>query len=127
MGQSLSDIRMAENEVVFRQANERLMSSIAETKAVAAEEGQQAMVEGAAIEKVPLQFICECIKDACRKRISLTLQEYETCHQNKSQFVVFPGHNNPKIERVVKQTDTYMVVEKYVTPPEKADTLHPVG
>lgn len=118
---------MAENEVVFRHANERVISSITELKAVAAEDGQQAMVEDTGLDKIPLQFICECVKDTCRKRISLTLQEYQKYHRNKRQFVVFPGHNNPKIERVVKKTDTHMVVKKYITPPENVDTLHPIS
>lgn len=125
MGESLSDMRMAENEVVFRQANERVTKSVAETKAVAAEEGQQATVHN--IDDEPLFFVCECSNDTCRKRISMSLNEYEQCHQYKSQFVVFPGHNVSEIERIMKQTKKYMVVQKYMTPPDKADTLHPVG
>lgn len=125
MGQPLSDIRMAENEVIFRQANERLTKSIAETKAVAAEEGQLADVHD--LDNMPLLFLCECLKATCRKRILLTLKEYEACHESKSRFVVFPGHNNPKIERIMRETESYMVVQKFMTPPDKANKLHLIG
>ena len=123
MGQSLSDIRLAENEVIFRQANERVTKSIEETKTLATEEGQQ--VDVLDLDNIPLLFVCECAKHTCRKRINLTPKEYEACHQNKSQFLVAPGHNNPKIERVMRETKEYMIVQKYITPPDEAETLHP--
>jgi hypothetical protein len=122
MGQSLSEIRWAENEVVFRKANERVAKNVASTKAVAKEEGQEEFIRD--IDGLPLLFYCECSSEKCRERISLTPKEYGEQHRNSSQFLLIPGHHIPKIERIVFENDKYIIVEKYVTPPKNAEKMN---
>jgi hypothetical protein len=125
MGQSLSEKRWVENEVVFRQANERVSKDVASTKTIAKEEGQREFVKG--IDDTALLFYCECADEKCRQRISLTFKEYTEQHHNSSQFILIPGHHIPEVERVVLDGDKFIVVEKYVTPPKEAEKLNPTS
>ena len=43
----------------------------------------------------------------------VTVADYDDIHRRRDRFVVTPGHENVTIERVVKGTDTYLVVEKF--------------
>ena len=123
MGQSLSEIRWAENEVVFRKANEAVTKDVASTKTVAAEENQKEFVKD--IDDLKLLFYCECADEKCRERINLTPKEYAEQHRNSSQFILRPGHHIPAIERTVFAGDEYIIVEKYKTPPKDAEKLNP--
>jgi hypothetical protein len=123
MGQSLSEIRWAENEVIFRKANEGVVKNVASTKALAAEEDQAEFVQG--IDDMELLFYCECADEKCRERIKLTSKEYTERHGNSSQFILLPGHHISSIERIVYEGAHYITVEKYVTPPENVDKLNP--
>ncbi|HYH36145.1 MAG TPA: hypothetical protein VD706_01455 [Candidatus Saccharimonadales bacterium] len=123
MDQSLSEVRWAENEVIFRKANESTAKRVASTKTIAQEDGQEEFVKG--MDDLPLLFYCECADEKCRERISLTSNEYTEQHRNSSQFIVIPGHHIPKVERVTFDADKYLVIEKYVTPPQDAETLNP--
>jgi hypothetical protein len=122
MNQSLSEKRWAENEVIFRQANERVTKELAAVKTLAEEDGQQDLVKG--IDDITLHFYCECADDKCHERVPLTPKEYTQQHHNKSRFILIPGHQIPSIERVVFEDDNYIVVEKYMTPPDKVEKLN---
>lgn len=123
MGQSLSEKRWAENEVIFRQANKGVLEQLADAKVVAGEEDQYAFING--IDDTTLRFYCECADETCHERIELTPREYLEQHRNTSQFILLPGHHKASIERIVFATDRYIVVEKYLTPPSEADKLNP--
>lgn len=114
MSESLSERRLAENEVLFRESNKEIAEGFSELKSVAQEEGYSEWAEQA---DKPVGFYCECSNKNCRERIKLRPSEYNDIHQNTSQFVVLPGHNLPKIERIVHSNKEYLVVEKYLTPP----------
>jgi UDP-2,3-diacylglucosamine pyrophosphatase LpxH len=122
MDQSLSEKRWAENEVVFRQANERVIKNITTVKDIAKEDGQQEFADG--MEDIPLLFYCECSNENCRERISFTPKEYVKQHRSRSQFILISGHHIAKIERIIKDCGTYIVVEKFMTPPENVKQLH---
>lgn len=122
MSQSLSEIRWAENEVIFRKANEGVTKNVASTKTIAKEESQKEFVKG--IDNLALLFYCECADEKCRERISLTPKEYTEQHRNSSQFILIPGHHIPEIERIIFEGDKYIVVEKYMTPPKNAEKLN---
>lgn len=124
MDQSLSEIRKAENEVVFRSRNKQAIRRVAETKRVAAEENQEEQIGG--IEDTRLFFYCECVNDKCRERIELSIKEYEEARKNSSQFVLVPGHHSADIERIVFDHGKYIVVQKYMTPPSKVKKLNPI-
>jgi hypothetical protein len=111
-----SERRLAENEVLYRQANERVVKNFDSIQAAGEDEGQQAYAKGLASQEI--NFFCECSDLGCHKRISLTPDEYKNIHRNSSQFVILPGHENPEIEHVINTTDKYSVVEKYMAPPK---------
>ena len=122
MIETTQEKRWAENEAIFRQANEKVTAGLARTKAIAEEEGQQHAVKD--IDDVTLLFYCECSDEKCTERIALTPKEYSERHQNKTQFVLLPGHNKPEVERVVYEGGKYVVVEKFVTPPDTPGQLN---
>jgi redox-regulated HSP33 family molecular chaperone len=122
MEQTLSEKRWAENEVVFRQANERVIKNISSVKDIAEEDGQQEFVEG--MDEIPLLFYCECSNENCRERISITPKEYVKQHRSRSQFILISGHHIAQIERILKDYGKYIIVEKFMTPPEDVTQLH---
>jgi hypothetical protein len=93
--------RVARNETLFREVNERI---------------KQVNVALATAEAT--DFLCECGDESCTLPISLTLAEYEAVRAEATHFAVVPGHVVPDIERVVAQNDRYLVVEK--TDPDAA-------
>ena len=123
MNQTPSQVKWAENEVVFRKRNKAAMESLEDIKSVAKEEGQEVEVKN--YDQDSLLFYCECANEKCRERIKLSTQQYKKVHKNNSQFIVIPGHHVPEIERVVSDGGTYLIVEKYMTPPQNVDKLNP--
>jgi hypothetical protein len=119
----LSERRLAENEVIFRQRNKKIQVHMDELKAVAKAEGQQNSVEEIDFE---LSFYCECSDPRCQKRIELLPSKYQELHQNRMQFVLIPGHDVEAIEHVVESWANYVVTEKYKEPPKSANTLNVV-
>jgi hypothetical protein len=97
-GVRVTATRIAENEALFRDVNERIKDITA---------GQRAPDEGDFWE-----FLCECGTDACVERIDLTLAEYEKLRSNPKHFAVVPGHELPAVERVVETSDRFLVLEK---------------
>ena len=89
--------RIARNDAMFREANERIA-------AAAAEYG----VEG----RVP--FICECAEPMCRAIVRLTLDEYREVRRNPRHFMNAIGHHVAARgwAQVIAQSDSYVVVRK---------------
>lgn len=92
---SLSDERLARNEILFREINERLD-------------------ELSAPWSKTTDYLCECSEMSCTKIVELTSEEYEHVRSRATVFVVFPGHERPEIERVVEEREGYLLVEKLV-------------
>jgi len=57
------------------------------------------------------QVLCECA-EACGGMISMTFDEWEAIHRHENHFAVARGHEDPSVERVVRSSDRYLVVEK---------------
>jgi hypothetical protein len=74
MKDSVSERRMAENEVVFRKYNERVQQGFDAVKKVAKEAGQEHFVVEV---DAPLYFYCECSDENCHERIRLTTERYK--------------------------------------------------
>jgi hypothetical protein len=89
--------RLAKNEIVFRDVNERI-EHIANPR-------------GSGDAHV-FHFLCECSNVDCTLRLPLTLADYEAVRSNPTWFVVAPGHELPEIEEVVARRDHYQVVMK---------------
>lgn len=88
---------MAENEAIFRDANEQIERRARELDFP---------------EAVP--FICECGQPECRQLVRLMLDDYEAVRADSKHFFVLPGHDSAagQSARVVGRHDTYLVLEK---------------
>lgn len=81
---------MAENEVTFRCANERLR-------------GDFRAHDIPHDELVP--FLCECGDRRCTNLLHVSLDEYEAVREDPNAFLVVPGHNDRETEQVVDDAD----------------------
>jgi hypothetical protein len=89
--------RAAQNEALFRNVNEE----IEKLGLVESESGQ------------PLAaFVCECSDGTCAEQVQLTIGEYEEVRSRSRWFAIAPGHVTAEVERVVRTTDRYVIVEK---------------
>jgi hypothetical protein len=88
--------RVVENEILFRDVNERL----------------KGVSEGFGDVLPEFDIICECGDAACTQRISMTLDEYEQLRADAKQFAVRPGHEFLDIETIVGDHGGYLVVRK---------------
>ena len=105
---SAAGARLGQNEALFRSINER--------------------IEAGTWPSAPsdvVAFRCECAALGCNVLIELTLAEYESVRANARQFVLAPGHELPEVERVIRRTDAYVVVEKFGEAGQVADTTDP--
>ena len=86
--------KIARNESLFREVNER----IAETTS--------------RLGSRDARFICECPDPTCSERIELTMEEYEDVRRDGTTFLIVPGHEDKRAESVVEVKDDHAVVEK---------------
>jgi hypothetical protein len=87
----------ARNEILFREVNERV------------EEVSDALDGGG---DWPMVFVCECGDTACVEKIELVRSQYEAVRANPKHFAVLPGHEDPRIARVVERHQGFFVAEK---------------
>jgi hypothetical protein len=57
-------------------------------------------------------IVCECDDDACASRLIVTVAEYEHVRSDPVLFFVVPGHEDPRVEQVVRTSDRFLVVRK---------------
>ena len=88
------EVRIARTESLFRDVNERI-----------AESAQRFESEDAA-------FVCECADPACTERVEAPLGAYEEVRSDATQFLLTPGHEDDRVERVVRERRRYNVVRK---------------
>ncbi len=88
--------RVGENEVVFREVNERLRE-LGESFSLVAEIAE---------------FVCECADSSCTDRIQMALSAYEHVRSDPKWFVIIAGHDIPDYERVISESGGYAIVEK---------------
>jgi hypothetical protein len=104
---SLRKDRIARNEALFREVNERVKDLVPS--------------EGG------IEFICECGYEECIERVSLTADEYERVRSDPVEFFVKPGHEIPDVEEVVETHDRFLLVRKHVEERDIARQLDPRG
>jgi hypothetical protein len=85
--------RLARNQALFREVNERV-EKLAESDTT--------------------EFVCECSNTECIESVELTLSAYERIRSDSIWFVIKADHDIPQIERVIFRDDGYVVVEKLV-------------
>ena len=100
--------KLARNQVVFREVNERIAE-------VTAEWNQAEMS----------LFVCECSDQACAESLEIAPAEYEQVRARGTRFVVFAGHQLPEVERVVAGNSRFLVVEKIGSAAEVAREFDP--
>jgi hypothetical protein len=88
--------RVAKNEALFRQVNERIEEV---NESLGADE--------------PTDFLCECGDENCTAPVSMTRAEYEAVRRHPTRFVVAHGHDVIDVERVVEENERFTVVEKF--------------
>jgi hypothetical protein len=104
--------RLALNEAVFREVNERI----------------EAVAETFDLKSQPMDLVCECGDAKCVERISMTQAEYEQIRSDSRHFAVSPGHEYSDVERLVEQRQGYDVVQKNAGAPERiAEQTDPRG
>lgn len=101
---TLSDERLAKNEILFRAVNERL----------------DELGEAAPWSK-KTDYLCECSDTSCIEIVELTQDEYERVRSRPTVFVVVPGHQQPEIEKVIEENEGFLLVEKVVAVEEVID------
>jgi hypothetical protein len=87
--------RVARNEALFREVNERIRD-----------------VNEEAPPASETDYVCECGDPGCAEPVSLTEVEYEEVRADATHFVVRPGHVVPDVEVVVARNDRFAVVRK---------------
>ena len=100
--------RIAANEALFRQINERI---------------EQGHWPGE--EDHPLALRCECARLGCNEMLDLLPREYESVREHPRRFIVIPGHEVPETETVVDRGRGYLVVEKFGEAGELAEETYP--
>ena len=86
--------KIARTEALFREVNER----IAET--------------AERFDATETNFVCECADPKCTHRVEATLEQYERVREEGDTFLLVPGHEDERVEAVVRQSDDHAVVEK---------------
>jgi hypothetical protein len=87
--------RLAENETLFRTANERMADWEERDRADADE-----------------LYFCECGNPECNEKVRLRGSDYERVRSDPCHFFVLPGHEIPDVETVIESNDGWLLIEK---------------
>jgi hypothetical protein len=63
-------------------------------------------------KRASFDIVCECDRESCNGRLIVTVSEYEHVRSDPVLFFVSPGHEDRRIEQVVRETARYFVVRK---------------
>jgi hypothetical protein len=100
---------LAKNEELFRKVNERIDTL---SQAVAEDDSM-------------MEYLCECDRPDCYDRVNATRSEYEAVRAESTHFIVLPGHEDPRVERVALANERFMVVEKQGAAAQDAEENDP--
>jgi hypothetical protein len=67
-------------------------------------------LDGTTLEAIDV--VCECAYSGCTGRLTMSVSEYEAARRFPTRFLVKAGHEVSEFERVVAESDAYVVVEK---------------
>lgn len=92
--------RIARNNVIFRDANEKIRERSIELEDP--------------VERIP--FLCECPREDCSTIIRLRPAEYEAVRRDRTHFFTAPGHEEAErpLGEVVSRREDYVIVQKVV-------------
>ena len=103
------EARAARNESLFRVVNEKLV----------------AMNEALANVSETFVIACECADTTCIEMLDIRPDDYLSVRAEPRWFIVLPGHVVADVERVIREADGYVVVEKIGTAGEVAEAADP--
>ena len=103
--------RLAENEALFREVNERV-------EAIARLHGEDEHV---------YEFYCECSNVDCTLHVPATISLYEAVRAHPNRFLITPSHDLPDIERVIERGEACWVIEKQGEAGDLVASLDPRG
>ena len=87
---------LAKNEELFRKVNERI----------------EMVSHAVAQDDTFMEYLCECDRPECYDRVNATRNEYEAARAEATHFIVLPGHEDPRVERVTLSNERFLIVEK---------------
>ena len=88
--------RLGMNEAVFREVNERV----------------QEIHQKLGTDAETMAIICECGAVSCTERITVPVRDYERARSNPLHFLLQVGHEDPLVERMIENHETFVIVEK---------------
>ena len=100
---------LAKNEELFRKVNERI----------------ETLSQAVAEDDSMMEYLCECDRPDCYDRVRATRSEYEAVRAESTQFIVLPGHEDPRIERVALSNERFLIVEKQGAAAQAAEESDP--
>jgi hypothetical protein len=86
--------KIARTEALFREVNERIAESAER------------------FDADETRFVCECSDPTCTHRIDATLHQYEEVREDGASFLLVPGHEDERVETVVRHAPGHAVVQK---------------
>jgi hypothetical protein len=89
------DERVARNETTSREINEEIEDAH----------------EGTSGDGI-VRMVCECGLESCDRLVAITVAEYRRVRADARQFAVVRDHVIGDVERVVEETDRFVVVVK---------------
>jgi hypothetical protein len=104
---SLWEQRAARNESLFREVNENIAR----------------LEERHGTTTTERVFLCECANADCTEHLQVGPDVYARVRQRSRQFMVIPGHEDPRVEKVLETHPDYLVVEKTGAAGEVAEQL----
>jgi hypothetical protein len=100
---------LAKNEELFRNVNERI----------------ETLSQTLAEDDSMMEYLCECDRPECYHRVKATRREYEAVRAESTHFIVLPGHEDARVERVVLSHERFLIVEKQGAAAREAEESDP--
>lgn len=105
----MREASLAKNEELFRNVNERIETL---SRTVAEDDSM-------------MEYLCECDRPDCYDRVKATRSEYEAVRAESTHFIVLPGHEDARVERVVFSNERFLTVEKQGAAGREAEESDP--
>jgi len=97
----LEQERRAHNEALFREVNERVQELATGLSGFGDD------------RSTPVGFVCECSRRDCTELLQASYAQYEAVRENPKRFLILPGHEDLKVDRVLERHKHFLVVEKF--------------
>src|SRR3954463_16225800 len=103
---ALSEKHLTGHQAVSRRANELVQTNLRELEIDEIAEGFMSAMPN---KNLILHFACECLNDDCHEKVEIEFTRYHSIHEDRNQFVVFPGHQTVESEGLVAEKMKYNV------------------